>query len=57
MGICTNLLVGFHRSKSALVASLATLPSNILDLFMRSVGEVTGIRVVGHYYKDKILKW
>jgi hypothetical protein len=44
----TNLLVGIHRSKSALVARLPTLPSNILDLLLRSVGEITRVGVIGH---------
>jgi RIO-like serine/threonine protein kinase len=44
----TNLLVGIHRSKSALVARLPTLPSNILDLLLRSIGEVTRVGVIGH---------
>jgi|tagenome__1003787_1003787.scaffolds.fasta_scaffold16904243_1 hypothetical protein len=48
MNAFTNLLVGIHRSKSALVARLPTLPSNILDLLLRSVGEVTRVGVIRH---------
>jgi RIO-like serine/threonine protein kinase len=44
----TNLLVGIHRSESALVTRLPTLPSNILDLLLRSVGEVTRVGVIRH---------
>jgi hypothetical protein len=44
----TYLLVGIHGSKSTLVARLSTLLSNFLDLFVRSVGEITWVGIVGH---------
>ena len=49
VGACTHLLVWVHRSKSALMARLPTLASNVLNLLVRSVGEVTGVGVVRHY--------
>lgn len=42
------LLVWIHRSESALVARLPALASDILHLFVRSVGEITRVGVVGH---------
>ena len=48
IGASTNLLVWIHRSESALVARLPTLASDILNLFVRSVGEITRVGVVGH---------
>lgn len=44
----TYLLACIHRGKPALVARLPTLPSNILYLFVRSVGKVTRVGIVGH---------
>lgn len=34
--------------KSAVVARLSTLSSNLLDLFVRTVVEITGVGVVDH---------
>ena len=34
--------------KSAVVARLSTLASNLLDLFVGTVVEITGVRVVDH---------
>ena len=41
------LLVRIHRGKAAL-AGLTSLGGNLLDLFLRTVGEVTGVGVVSH---------
>jgi hypothetical protein len=46
--VCTNLLLAIHRSESAVMARLSALSSNILDLFVRSVVEITGVGVVDH---------
>ena len=46
--ICTNLLLAIHRSETAVMARLPTLSSDILDLFVRSVVEITGVGIVDH---------
>lgn len=38
-----------HASESASVAGLATLLADVLNLFARAVGEVSGVGVVGHF--------
>lgn len=48
----TNLFVGIHRGESTVMARLSTLSSNILDLFVRSVVEITGVGVVNHCDSD-----
>ena len=42
------LLVRIHSGKAAL-AGLASFRSDLLNLLLRTVGEVTGVRVVGHF--------
>jgi Na+-driven multidrug efflux pump len=46
--VFTYLLAGIHQGKPAMVARLPTLPSNIFNLFVRSVGKITRVGVVGH---------
>jgi Na+-driven multidrug efflux pump len=54
--VFTYLLAGIHRGKPALVARLPTLPSNIFYLFVRSVGKITRVGVVGHGNRYEILR-
>lgn len=43
------LLGRIHASESASLAGLAALLADVLHLFARAVGEVSGIGVVGHF--------
>jgi hypothetical protein len=45
----TYLLVRVHVVEPTLVAGLSALPSDILDLFVRAVGEVAGVGVLGRH--------
>jgi hypothetical protein len=43
-----HLLLGVHAGKTSLVATLASLASNVFNLLVRAVAEVSGVRVRGH---------
>jgi hypothetical protein len=45
----TYLLPGVHAGETTLVAGLASLASNALDLLLRAVGKVSGVLVSGHF--------
>lgn len=49
LGSDVSLLPGVHAGETTLVAGLASLASNALDLLLRAVGKVSGVLVSGHF--------